>query len=537
MANYSIVINSKFKPFSYQELLAPALQMTQEHQMLEEAYSELDTKASEWERKANEQTDKKAYSMYKKYADDLRNQADILSRQGLTPTARKDLYGMRSRYAREILPIAEAYNKREELAKEQRQALLRDPTLLIRRKANEISLDDFIDNPALSVDDQFSGAMLTQMVGQQVQHLSKELKSSDLEKTKDPYTLQFIARYGLSRNEILSAINNPNDPNSDKVLTAIVDSVLKSSGIESWNDPKLLARAREFANQGLWGAMGTTQVTPTANQGAIMATQHKYHMQQIAAQQAFQERMADKAAARQAAENEKNRKHQLKMLNAKSANSPTEWMYSHDKNGNRTGMSPAYKQYLKDKAEVSGKGGKGSKSSTTNSGMTSQFKDILSYNIRTGETNNFTRSDENFANVLKGRKSISPKQAFDLAGGAMQKYLNSLPKDSKWAKSFKKAWQNPLYNFITESNQKNNFVYTLGDDGETIYMDPKHPEKQTIPYKDIANSISDNIVDSMTDPLSAAMMYFGMQGADSEGLDGLDFSSLAGALSDYGIDE
>lgn len=536
MANYSIVINSKFKPFSYQELLAPALQMTQEHQMLEEAYSELDTKASEWERKANEQTDKKAYSMYKKYADDLRNQADILSRQGLTPTARKDLYGMRSRYAREILPIAEAYNKREELAKEQRQALLRDPTLLIRRKANEISLDDFIDNPALSVDDQFSGAMLTQMVGQQVQHLSKELKSSDLEKTKDPYTLQFIARYGLSRNEILSAINNPNDPNSDKVLTAIVDSVLKSSGIEGWNDPKLLARAREFANQGLWGAMGTTQVTPTANQGAIMATQHKYHMQQLAAQQAFQERMADKAAARQAAENEKNRQHQIRMLNAKNANSPTSWMYSHDKNGDVV-MSPAYRKFLQDKAEAQGKGKKGGKSGTTSGDMTSQFKDIVSYNIRTGETNNFTRSDENFANVLKGRTSISPKKAFELAGGPMQKYLDALPKNSKWAKGLKKQWQNPLYNFITESNQKNNFVYSLGTDGETIYIDPKHPEKQTIPYKDIANSISDNIVDSMTDPLSAAMMYFGMQGADSGGLDEYDFSPLAGALSDYYTDE
>ena len=166
--------------------------------------------------------------------------------------------------------------------------------------------------------------------------------------------------------------------------------------------------------------------------------------------------------------------------------------------------------------------------------MTSQFKDIVSYNIRTGQTNNFTRSDENFAGVLKDRHTISPKRAFELAGGPMQKYLDALPKNSKWAKGLKKQWQNPLYNFITESNQKNNFIYSLGDDGETIYMDPKHPEKQTIPYEDIVNSISDNIV---ADPMSAAMMYFGMQGADSEGLDGFDFSSLAGALSDYYTDE
>ena len=57
MANYSLVINSKFRPFSYQELATPVMQMTQAHQQLEEQYAELQTKANIWDKMANEQTD------------------------------------------------------------------------------------------------------------------------------------------------------------------------------------------------------------------------------------------------------------------------------------------------------------------------------------------------------------------------------------------------------------------------------------------------------------------------------------------------
>ena len=45
MPNYGLVINSKFKPFSYQEMLAPVNASTVAHQALENAYNELEVKA------------------------------------------------------------------------------------------------------------------------------------------------------------------------------------------------------------------------------------------------------------------------------------------------------------------------------------------------------------------------------------------------------------------------------------------------------------------------------------------------------------
>ena len=67
MANYSLVIDSHFKPFSYAEMLAPVQAATQAHQELESAYSDLSTKANIWDKMAGETTDQKAHDIYQKY--------------------------------------------------------------------------------------------------------------------------------------------------------------------------------------------------------------------------------------------------------------------------------------------------------------------------------------------------------------------------------------------------------------------------------------------------------------------------------------
>ena len=101
----AVVIGSTFKPFNYSDLLAPVQQATQSHQAVENAYGELDTKASVWEGLANQQTDPVAYNTYMKYSQDLREKAGMLASQGLTPSTARALNNMRARYASEIVPI------------------------------------------------------------------------------------------------------------------------------------------------------------------------------------------------------------------------------------------------------------------------------------------------------------------------------------------------------------------------------------------------------------------------------------------------
>ena len=177
-----VIINStKFTPFSFEEMLKPIAIYGQEYRAQEDALSELNTKASIWEGMANEQSDPYAYKMYKKYADDLESRAGQLAREGLSLTSRKQMLDMKSRYSKEIVPIETAYKRREELAAEQRKAMLSNPTLFYQRDAASTSLDDFIKNPSLDYGAVYSGALLTQQAGQIASNLKTALtKKGDL---------------------------------------------------------------------------------------------------------------------------------------------------------------------------------------------------------------------------------------------------------------------------------------------------------------------------------------------------------------------
>lgn len=150
MANYSLVVNSKFQPFSFDRYLQPYQIYGQNYKEIEGQYTDLSTKAGIWDGLANEQTDPYTYKMYKTYANDLENQASQLASEGLNAVSRKNMLNMRARYSKEIIPIEQAYNQRSKLAEEQRKLRAANPSIMFDRDFSSISLDDLLDNPELS---------------------------------------------------------------------------------------------------------------------------------------------------------------------------------------------------------------------------------------------------------------------------------------------------------------------------------------------------------------------------------------------------
>lgn len=270
MANYSLVINSQFKPFSYQEMLAPTLMATQAHQALEDQYGELATKASVWEEMANEQTDPYAYKMYKTYANDLEAQAGQLAREGLNAASRRDMLNMKARYSKEITPIEQAYATRQKQAEQQQQALLQDPTLMLSRRASTTSLDDYIKNPQLAYE-AYSGKLITAQAAQAASALAKEMQ----EKPRKWRSIlgnsyyESMMQKGFSSQAVLQAIQDK--PNAAPQLTKIVEDAINSSGVRNWGDQATIARAIDYAKQGLWSAVGETQYQTLDNWRAKMA--------------------------------------------------------------------------------------------------------------------------------------------------------------------------------------------------------------------------------------------------------------------------
>ena len=258
MANYSLIINSRYKPFSYQELLAPALMATQAHQDIETQYADLDTKASVWENMANKQTDPYAYKMYKRYSDDLRNAADQLAQSGLSPSSRQNMLKLRARYSQEITPIEQAYTARQKQAEQQQQALLQDPTLMLSRRASTTSLDDYIRNPQLGYES-YSGKLLTAQAATAAQALAKQMRDNP-RKWRDILHgayYETLMQRGFTSQDVLEAIQR--SPQAKRELLKIMDDVVGSSKIATWNDKEALQRAYEYAGQGLWSGVGETQ--------------------------------------------------------------------------------------------------------------------------------------------------------------------------------------------------------------------------------------------------------------------------------------
>lgn len=295
MANFSLVVNSKFNPFSFERYIQPYQIYGQAYREVENALGELGTKASVWEEMANEQTDPYAYKMYKTYANDLEKQAGQLAREGLNAASRRDMLNMRARYSKEITPIEQAYTTRQKQAEQQQQALLQDPTLMLSRRAATTSLDDYIRNPQLAYE-AYSGKLITAQAASAASALAKEMQ----EKPRKWRSIlgnsyyETMMQKGFSSQAVLQAIQD--NPNAAPQLTRIVEDAINSSGVRNWGDQATIARAIDYAKQGLWSAVGETQYQTLDNWRAKMA-----------AQEAMQIRAEKRAAAAKEAEKNKYR--------------------------------------------------------------------------------------------------------------------------------------------------------------------------------------------------------------------------------------
>ena len=138
------------------------------------------------------------------------------------------------------------------------------------REAAFTNLDDYVRNPNLSYT-AYSGQTLASQTSQMARNLAKELKEYKKGKPIDAYTNTFLTKDNVSSDDVLYAIEHPNDKRSNKALRAIMDAAVNASPIPSWGDMDTLDRAYQYAGMGLWDAIGEERVTPIENYGARLA--------------------------------------------------------------------------------------------------------------------------------------------------------------------------------------------------------------------------------------------------------------------------
>lgn len=287
MANYSLMISSSFNPYSLQELLPIYQANAQAQYQAEEAFSQLQMKADQWEKLANNAQDADVYNIYKSYSNQLKAAADDILNNGINTTSRRNLMNMRAQYASNIIPIEEAYNKRQQQAQILWQARLQDPTL-IAQDPSELGLSYYMKNPTYTPQS-YSGKLLTAQSAQAAQNLAKTLSSYGKGEPIDNYTNTFIQKHGLTRNDIQKYLNGETTA-TNKVLGAIYQQVYDSSQIGNWANENQKRQAANFIKQGMWSAIGQDTVQAMEN---FEARENYKLQQQLALMQAQQQQMND----------------------------------------------------------------------------------------------------------------------------------------------------------------------------------------------------------------------------------------------------
>ena len=264
MANYSLSINSTFQPFTYQELVAPVIHQQQVMDNLIEQYEKLSSQADVLEAMGANDRDKKSgsYSRYKAYSDSLRNEVDYLYQNGLDTTSRERLTDLRRRYNTEIVPIQNAWAKREQEVKDQMTASMANPSLMFTRNAKDTSLDQYLADPVGGYG-VINGANITAQMSAMTKNLANKYRSGELERV-DPATYNYIKKFGLDENMI-------RDWESYPTLKKMYEQVMQANGVtpealkNSPNASSIIDKAHSYAEMGMWNAMGKDETQIVEN--------------------------------------------------------------------------------------------------------------------------------------------------------------------------------------------------------------------------------------------------------------------------------
>lgn len=264
MANYSLVVGSEFKPFSLERYLEPYKIYGQAYREVEDAYTDLETKSNIWDKLANESTDPKAHSIYKKYSDDLKEQAGILAKNGLSPTSRQAMLNMKKRYTQDITPIENAYTRRKELIDEQKKAMDTDNTIRFDNDFRNISLDTLMENPSLGYE-MLSGKDIAARTAAIASNYAKSIQNEPEFKSilKSQYW-QVRQHSGWTPEQIImDATGDSNAPEALKQIRRQMHDSIKNSAAynREWADA--------YISQGMHSGLGTDTYSTLADQSYV----------------------------------------------------------------------------------------------------------------------------------------------------------------------------------------------------------------------------------------------------------------------------
>ena len=229
MPDYSLVVNSQFQPFSYQEMLAPVLQATQAQEDIENQYSMLDSEANTIQQRALTDSNSEWAKKYTTYTKQLEDSAADLAANGLTPSSRSTLLRLKRDYSSNVNPALMAIQRQAEIARTQ-QAKNGEGVRMVygaMPSIDQLIADPNLDRVSYSGKD-IEASAANSAAAASARHVIDNFK-------KDPANagwMKHIKETGYSSqafNALLNEAKNSNDP-SINILAQITNQVKQQFG-------------------------------------------------------------------------------------------------------------------------------------------------------------------------------------------------------------------------------------------------------------------------------------------------------------------
>lgn len=152
MANNYGVANTVFKPFSFEEMLKPALMATEAHEKKEAELNELleDAALKDFNFAAQDVEEK---AKYEYLVDRIKNAADQLGSKGLSGVLKNDISKLAKDYRTTLIPIQQQLAKRAELVAEQRKLKADNPNIRFTKDYSLANLKDITGSSTYDVVD------------------------------------------------------------------------------------------------------------------------------------------------------------------------------------------------------------------------------------------------------------------------------------------------------------------------------------------------------------------------------------------------
>ena len=240
MANYFATKTAKFRPFSYQEMLAPVKAYQDAYNALENEVVNLDIMAGDVASKLTQNPkDAKLRETYNKFQTDMQSAINELYNTGYNSSTRKQLAGLKSRYAKELQPINEAYQAYKEDQKYLNKMSIEHPELLIKNK--NASIADYMHGNRPNLSGINTNELRDEALKIAEQQASRTYKEDPTwTSTAGGRALERSSYIGLNDEDFANAIIEIQSGNitsdSAKLIKESIDSVLGSVDIKGLSD-------------------------------------------------------------------------------------------------------------------------------------------------------------------------------------------------------------------------------------------------------------------------------------------------------------